>query len=462
MSMDLRNIIIDPEKIYEVLAKKTDSVKIDDILTKALELKGLDYEEASALLNVEDEETLDRIFHTAKKVKEEIYGNRIVLFAPLYTSNECVNNCAYCGFRTGNKELRRRTLTVDETIAEAEQIIKMGHKRMLLVAGEHPVKSNLDFVKEVIDKIYEKKLFNGEIRRLNLNLAPLSIEEFKRLSTFGIGSFQVFQETYDPILYKKMHLAGPKADYNYRLEVWDRYLQAGLHDFGVGALFGLGDFKFEVLGILMHANYLLNKYGVGPHTISVPRIEYADGSDIAKKPPHAVSDKDFKKIVAVLRLSVPYTGMILTTRETAQTRHEVIELGISQVSAGSKTNPGGYSEDSSTEQFSQGDHRDIDSVIQELCNNGYLPSFCTSCYRTGRVGKDFMDLAIPGLIKKFCQPNAISTFTEFLEDYALPETKEVGYKCIEKSLNEIEDEKVKIKTTEIVKTIKEGKRDLFI
>ncbi len=454
--------IIDVDKIHSLIDKKIDPKRVDEILEKALELKGLDYEEAAELLNVEDEETLEKMFHTAKKVKEAIYGNRIVLFAPLYVTNECVNNCAYCGFRTGNKGLRRRTLTVDEAVANAEKIMQMGHKRMLLVAGEDARKANLDYVKEIIDKIYEKRIFNGEIRRLNLNFAPMSTEDFKRLSTFGIGTFQVFQETYDPVLYKQMHLGGPKANYDYRLQVWDRYLEAGMHDFGMGALFGLGDYKFEVLGLLMHSNYLLNKYGVGPHTLSVPRIEFAEGSSVAENPPHAVTDKQFKKIVAILRLSVPYTGMILTTRETAETRKEVIELGISQVSAGSKTNPGGYTEDDATEQFSMGDHRDINSVIKSLMDSNYMPSFCTSCYRIGRVGKDFMDVARPGLIKKFCEPNAISTFAEFLLDYANPEVKELGFAYINKAISEMECATTRESLEHMISRIKDGERDIYL
>lgn len=455
--------VIDIDKINSRIELKGDEKKINEILAKALELKGLESEEAAILLNLEDENLLNKLFKVAKQVKEGIYGKRIVLFAPLYLSNYCCNNCLYCGFRHDNKKIQRKKLSVDEAVHEAEQIINMGHKRILLVAGEDTNKCNLDYIKEIIDKIYDKKIMNGEIRRLNINIAPLKTEEFKRLASFGIGTFQAFQETYHPEMYKKMHPSGPKANYQWRLEVMDRAIEGGIQDFGMGVLFGLYDYRFEVLALIEHSKYLLNKYGVGPHTISIPRIEPASGSNLSENPPHAINDKQFKKIVAVLRLTVPYTGMILTTRESAQMKREVIELGISQISAGSKTNPGGYSDEHSTAQFTMADNRSLDEVVRELAQTGFIPSFCTSCYRLGRVGKDFMDLAQVGLIQRFCDPNAVSTFAEYLNDYASPETKEAGLKAIENHINNnIKDEKIKSKVKEILNKVEDGARDLYV
>ncbi|HSA06940.1 MAG TPA: [FeFe] hydrogenase H-cluster radical SAM maturase HydG [Candidatus Gastranaerophilales bacterium] len=456
------NSIINEEKINELMDLNASKEKINEILNKALLLKGISMEEAAFLLNIEDDQLLNQLFKTAKTVKEKIYGKRIVLFSPLYISNYCTNNCLYCGFRLVNKDIKRRKLNIDEVVEEASAIIKMGHKRVLLVAGEDMGQINLDYVEEVIKKLYELKINKGELRRININIAPLSVEDFKRLKTFNIGTFQSFQETYHRETYKKMHVSGLKANYDYRIETMDRAFQAGLDDVGVGVLYGLTDYRFEVLAMLSHADYLDKKYGTGPHTISIPRLEPAKGSEVAENPPHAVTDKEFKKIVAVLRLAVPYTGLILTTRERADFRREVLELGVSQMSAGSRTNPGGYCEDDSAEQFEVGDHRGLDEVIKELSETGYLPSFCTSCYRLGRVGKDFMDLAKPGLIQKFCQPNAILTFKEFLEDYASPETRQAGMECIQKHLAEINDEKLKQSVNKKLDRINDGERDIYI
>lgn len=461
MAIDI-NQIIPEEKINELKELKPSQETIDEVLNKALGLKGLSMEEAAVLLSIEDDETLEKLFKAAKSVKENIYGKRIVLFSPLYVSNYCTNNCLYCAFRYDNKEMKRRTLTPDEVVEEAKTIINMGHKRLLLVAGEDINEVNLDYIEEIIKKIYEQKIMKGEVRRININIAPLSIEEFKRLKTFGIGTYQSFQETYHRETYKQMHVSGLKSNYEYRVETMDRALEGGLDDVGVGVLYGLTDYKFEVLAQLSHAEYLDKKYGTGPHTISIPRIEPAQGSDIAEHPPHAVSDRDFKKIIAVLRMAVPYTGLILTTRERPDFRTQALELGISQMSAGSKTNPGGYHEDESTEQFQVGDHRSLDEVIRQLCQTGYLPSFCTSCYRLGRVGKDFMDLAKPGLIQRFCQPNALLTFKEYLEDYSSQATKIAGDSCIQEHINEIPDEKVKEKLHKQLKRIENGERDIYI
>lgn len=452
---------VDHERINALMDISADQNKVDIILNKALELKGLNLEESAVLLNINDDSLLQKIYDAAKKLKETIYGKRIVLFAPLYLSNYCTNNCLYCGFRSDNKNIKRKMLTSDEVIEETKQILNTGHKRLLLVAGEDTSKCNLDFIEEIINKIYEQKVMNGEVRRLNINIAPLKTEEFERLAEFGIGTYQCFQETYHKETYKIMHPTGLKANYEWRLGTMERALSAGLHDVGMGALFGLTDFRYEVLALLSHSEYLDKKFGVGPHTLSIPRIEPADGSKLSESPPHAIDDKTFKKIVAVLRLSVPYTGIILSTRERPEVRRELLEVGVSQISAGSKTNPGGYTEKQATEQFSIGDTRSLDEVINELAENDFIPSFCTSCYRVGRVGKDFMDLAKPGLIQRFCNPNAILTFAEYLVDYASEETKQAGFNAITKHINEIKDEKTKSKIKDQLEQIKSGERDIF-
>ncbi|MDD3150744.1 MAG: [FeFe] hydrogenase H-cluster radical SAM maturase HydG, partial [Candidatus Gastranaerophilales bacterium] len=404
-----------------------------------------------------------KIFKTSKQLKEKIYENIIVLFAPLYAANVCTNNCVYCAFRRDNKNIQRRVLTPDEVVEEAKAIMNMGHKRIILLTGEDYHETGLDYLNNIMQKIYATKELNGEIRRINVNIAPLSVEDFKRLNTFGIGTYQVFQETYHKKTYKEVHPAGKKANYEWRLEAMDRALEAGINDVGIGPLFGLADYKFETLATLMHSQHLDETYGVGPHTISVPRIEPAEGVEFSKNPPAQMSDKEFKKLVAVIRLSVPYTGLVLSTRETPQMRREIIELGISQISAASATNPGGYSvHKEATSQFQSGDTRSLEEMIMELSEHGFLPSFCTSCYRLGRVGKDFMDLAKPGLIKKFCGTNAILTFKEYLLDYATSKTQTAGNKLIEKQIANITDEKIKSMVQEKLSSLENGKRDLFI
>lgn len=457
------NDIINVEKINSYLDLRGDEKRVDEILEKAALCKGLENEEIAVLLNLEDENSIQKLFKTAKQVKEKIYGKRIVFFAPLYVSNHCCNNCLYCGFRHDNKELRRRILTTDEAVKDAEKIIEMGHKRILLVAGEDLAKTSLQYTKEIIQGIYADKIDNGEIRRLNLNLAPLSVEQFKEVASWGIGTFQVFQETYHPVVYKKMHPSGPKSNYEWRLKVWDRAIEGGIKDFGIGALFGLYDYRFEVLALIEHSRYLMEKYSVGPHTISVPRIEPAEGSSVSEKPPYEINDTQFKKVIAILRLAVPYTGMILTTRENADMRREAIELGITQLSAGSKTNPGGYSEDNSTAQFTMSDNRSLDEMVKELSEKGFIPSFCTSCYRLGRVGVEFMPFAKSGAIHHFCDPNAISTFAEYLNDYASPETKIAGFEAIKKHIDEnFEDEAVKTKVLNTLERVNNGERDIYV
>jgi len=460
--IDYKAEIIQPDIINDLINKKTDNSKIDEILNKALKLKGLDLEESAELLNVDDEETAEKIFKAAKQLKEIIYGNRIVLFAPLYVANVCTNNCLYCGFRRDNNSIKRCVLTPDEVAEEAKAIMELGHKRIVLLTGEDYKETGLDYLENCINKIYEAKVFNGEIRRINVNIAPLSVEDFKRLNSFGIGTYQLFQETYNEEIYKYVHPVGKKADYRWRLEAMDRALEAGLHDVGIGPLFGLADYRFETLATLMHSHHLDAKFGVGPHTISVPRIEPAKGVTFSENPPEKIDEFNFKKIVAVLRLSVPYTGIILSTRETPMLRKQLCDLGASQISAESRVNPGGYSvHKESDSQFTMSDNRSLDEVVKALIKDGYTPSFCTACYRKGRVGKDFMDLAKPGLIKQFCQPNAISTLAEYIYDYASEETKELGLKFIEEQISQTENAATQSLLTDMIARVAAGERDVY-
>ncbi len=461
--MAVENKIINEDIIFDLIDKKADKNKVTEILDKAMHLKGLTIEESAVLLNVDDDNLIELIFKAAKELKEKIYGKRIVLFAPLYASNICTNNCVYCAFRADNKAITRRHLSPEEVVEEAKAIMQLGHKRIVLLTGEDYKHAGLDYLQEIMERIYKEKVFNGEIRRINVNIAPLSIDEFKRLKSFGIGTYQLFQETYHRETYNQVHPSGKKANYEWRLEAMDRAIEAGIDDVGIGPLFGLADYKFETLATLMHSHHLDKKYGVGPHTISVPRIEHAEGVAFSDNPPSQFSDKEFKKIIAVLRLSVPYTGLILSTRENPELRKELLELGISQMSAESKTNPGGYKiHKNATEQFEMADNRTLDEITKELMLNDYHPSFCTSCYRKGRVGKDFMDLAKPGLIKRFCAPNALTTLAEYLQDYASPETKEIGLKYIQKEISETEDEKLQEITKSMVEKVLKGERDLYM
>ena len=460
--IDYKKEIIQPDIINDLINKKTDNSKIDEILNKALKLKGLSLEESAELLNVEDETVAEKIFKAAKELKEIIYGNRIVLFAPLYAANVCTNNCLYCGFRQDNNTIKRCVLTPEEVAEEAKAIMNLGHKRIVLLTGEDYKATGLDYLEECINKIYEAKVFNGEIRRINVNIAPLSVEDFKRLNSFGIGTYQLFQETYNEEVYKYVHPSGKKANYNWRLEAMDRALEAGLNDVGIGPLFGLADYRFETLATLMHSHHLDAKFGVGPHTISVPRIEPAKNVTFSENPPEQIDDFTFKKIVAVLRLSVPYTGIILSTRELPSLRKALCDLGASQISAESKVNPGGYSvHKESDSQFTMSDNRSLDEIVRALLQDGYTPSFCTACYRKGRVGKDFMDLAKPGLIKKFCQPNAISTLAEYLYDYASEETKKVGLSFIEQQISNNDNPAIQSLLTDMISKVAAGERDVY-
>lgn len=445
---------------------KSDAVLQKDAIIKSKECKGLNLEECSALLNIEDDELLNELFHTAKEIKEKIYGNRLVMFAPLYVTNLCVNNCLYCAFRRDNKELKRKTLTIDEIREEAEYLVSQGHKRILLVAGEHPKKSSMQFIGEAVAEIYKVNHNGNSIRRINVNSAPQSVDNFKILKSFGIGTYQCFQETYHFNSYHKMHPDGPKHDYAWRLFAMDRALQAGIDDVGIGALFGITDYKFETLALLSHAFNLDEKWGIGPHTISVPRLEPAMNAPAAQKPPFAVDDKSFKKLVAVIRLAVPYTGIILSTRERAELRRDLFQVGISQISAGSRTSPGAYKESADSleefemQQFQLGDHRTLDEVVNDCCNLGYLPSFCTACYRSQRTGDRFMELAKTGTIGKICVPNALATFKEYSMDYASDETKKSADLMIQNELNK-QTEESRNRINKIVDRVANGERDIF-
>lgn len=436
--------------------------ELDEILSHARELQGISFEEAERLLMVEDREHLAAMMETARFIKDEIYGRRLVLFAPLYVSNLCNNDCLYCAFRRSNAHIPRRTLTMDEVRKETEALVSQGHKRVLLVSGEGLGESALDYSLRAIETIYSVKEGNGEIRRININIAPLSVESFRRLKSSGIGTYQLFQETYHGDTYRVMHPSGPKADYVNHLTAMDRAMEAGIDDVGVGVLFGLYDYRFEIMALLQHIRHLEEVFGVGCHTISVPRLEPATGSDVAANPPYPVNDSDFAKIIAILRITVPYTGMILSTRENAETRRRAFSLGISQISAGSRTNPGGYSSGEALEQFSLGDHRSLEEVIGDMVAQGYIPSFCTGCYRLGRTGQDFMDLAKPGLIKHYCLPNAITSFKEYLVNYAGEDTRRAGEALIESMIGDIPKADIQAKTRDSLQRIENGEQDLYL
>ncbi|MBF0544093.1 MAG: [FeFe] hydrogenase H-cluster radical SAM maturase HydG [Candidatus Riflebacteria bacterium] len=434
--------------------------EIKRILNKSRELHGLSPQEVASLLMVENPELVKEMFEAAHFIKEKIYGKRLVIFAPLYYSNHCCNNCLYCGFRKDNIQARRQ-LSLDEVVTETKLLIEQGHKRLLVIAGEDNSPDGFNYLLQVIKTIYKTRSGRGEIRRVNVEMAPMTIEQFRELKAAGIGTYVVFQETYHTETYKAVHPSGPKADFDWRVTVMDRAMTAGVDDVGIGVLFGLYDYRFDVLGLILHAKHLEETFGTGPHTLSVPRIEYAAGAPLTSAPPHPVNDFDFKKIVAILRMAVPYTGIILSTREPPNLRRELVELGVSQISAGSKTDPGGYSsEANSVAQFAVSDERPLDEVICDMAGLGYLPSFCTGCYRLRRTGKDFMELAKPGDIKHHCDPNAISTFEEYLIDYGSEKTREVGKVCIEHALEQMEEKPRQI-AMKMLEQIRVGKRDVF-
>ncbi|KAG9390760.1 Iron hydrogenase maturase HydG [Carpediemonas membranifera] len=468
----------DPVKVRAILAKAYDNalLKTPETCNAADEfVQGLTLREAAILLNVDEEKEPDlmrELEETAFAIKEKIYGNRIVLFAPLYTANKCSNYCTYCGFNCENEEMDRVTLSTEEVIQDAKQIQRTGHKRILMLCGEHPdytFDQFLDAVKAVSKTTSEH---NGETRRINVEIPPVGISDMRRLkATDSVGTFTVFQETYHRETYDKFHLYGPKADYDWRVTVFDRCQLAGIDDVGLGALFGLYDYRFEVLGLLQHAEHLDKTYGAGPHTISIPRIQPAAGAPTSSDIPYPVNDKQFRKLVAVLRCAVPYTGMILSTRESPEMRHHLIDMGISQLSAGSRTEPGSYDsaeethndkEGTGTEgQFALSDTRTMDEIVRDLLERGFLPSWCTACYRQARTGETFMGFAKSGAIHNYCHPNGLLTLAEYLIDYASPKTAEAGWKLIEKETETITSEPRKKAFKRKLDAIKNGKRDLY-
>lgn len=423
------------------------------LLEKAKQAKGLDVAEAGRLLAVESDQEMAALLNAAGEVKRGIYGNRIVLFAPLYVSNECINNCLYCGFRKDNLGLERRSLSREEVLGEAGVLAGQGHKRLLLVCGEGP--GGVEKLCELVRDIYG----THDIRRINVNVAPLQEAGFAELKTAGIGTYQLFQETYHRSSYSYYHPAGPKADYGWRISAFDRAMRAGIDDVGLGVLFGLYDYRYEVLALLQHAAYLEKEFGAGPHTVSVPRIQPAPGA-VARDYRWQLSDRDFKKVIAILRLALPYTGIILSTREPVHLRNELLHIGVSQMSAGSCTAPGGYlASTDDAAQFAVADHRSLDEVVRSICEAGYLPSFCTACYRRERTGERFMALAKSGDIKEICQPNALLTFKENLLDFASIATRQLGEQLIDKALQQM-DARARSAVTEKLAMINRGARDL--
>ena len=455
---------IDRDKLYSLIDKKEPSeIELDSILHKAMKFKGLSQEDVASLLRVENPAQIHKIMEAASTVKDHIYGKRLVFFAPIYTGNVCVNNCVYCAFRRDNTSLKRAVLTMPQIAQEVSCLLKEGHKRVLLICGESK-RNNTDYMCEAIRTTYAVREGNNYVRRINLELAPMPVEDFRRLKDEKIGTYVCFQETYDPVLYKEYHPAGtPKSDYDYRLTVFDRAMEAGINDVGLGVLFGLADYRYEILALMEHAHHLEAVFGCGPHTISFPRIEPADNAPLSMSIPHPVNDEDFKKIIAIIRIALPYTGIILSTRETEEMRTELFTFGVSQISAGSRTNPGAYSKEGedSGSQFSLGDHRSLDEVISSIIDKEFIPSFCTGCYRKGRVGNDFMDLAKPGLIKQFCMPNAVFTFKEYLLDFGTKDTKDKGQELINKLLTEVKKKSLKNKMAQVLNEIESGARDVY-
>jgi len=428
---------INEEKINNLLVDASDasSPKIDRIINKSKSLKRLTLEESAVLLACQDAAILDKIFSAANFVKERIYGKRVVLFAPLYINNFCCNNCVYCAFKSDNKLLKRKALNTAEIRQQTEWLLKRGHKRILMVSGESAPagKSNIDYYIESVASIYAADFKGNRIKRVNVNCAPLAVAEFKKLKSSGIGTYQLFQETYHKVTYSQVHPSGFKSDFDNRMDAVDRAFVAGIDDIGIGVLYGLYDYKFETLAMLSHIEHLEAKFKVGPHTISVPRIEPAEGAELSFNPPYKVSDDEFKKVVAVLRLSVPYTGIIMSTRENPLLRDALLSLGVSQISAESCTSPGGYAVSAKEQaggQFSLGDHRSLDEIVETLITHDYIPSFCAACYRMNRTGESFMQLAKPGTIKGKCKMNALITLKEYLDDFASAPVKGCGYKMI--------------------------------
>lgn len=435
---------------------------VDEILEKAKARKGLGHREASVLLACEDPDRVQALYDLAKQIKKDFYGNRIVMFAPLYLSNYCVNGCTYCPYHLKNKHIARRKLTQEEIVREVTALQDMGHKRLAIEAGEDPVNNPIEYILESIKTIYSIKHKNGAIRRVNVNIAATTVENYRKLKEAGIGTYILFQETYHKESYEKLHPTGPKHNYAYHTEAMDRAMEGGIDDVGLGVLFGLELYKYEFAGLLMHAEHLEAVHGVGPHTISVPRVKHADDIDPAAFD-NSISDDIFAKICACIRVAVPYTGMIISTRESQACREKVIRLGVSQISGASKTSVGGYAEEDvmeeNSEQFDVSDKRTLDEVVRWLMQLGYIPSFCTACYREGRTGDRFMSLCKAGQIQNCCHPNALMTLKEYLMDYASPETRAIGEALIEKEIDNIGKDKVKDIVRERLVKIENGERD---
>ncbi len=457
---------IDHNEILESLAyaksHKDDVYLIDKILQKARLRKGLNHREALVLLECEIKEKNEEIYALAEQIKKDFYGNRIVMFAPLYLSNYCVNGCVYCPYHSKNKHIARKKLTQEELKAEVIALQDMGHKRLAIEAGEDPVNNPIEYILECINTIYSIQHKNGAIRRVNVNIAATTVENYRKLQQAGIGTYILFQETYHKKSYEKLHPTGPKNDYAYHTEAMDRAMEGGIDDVGIGVLFGLELYRYEFAGLLMHAEHLEAVHGVGPHTISVPRICPADDIDPANFD-NSISDDIFAKLVACIRIAVPYTGMIVSTRESKKTRERVLHLGVSQISGGSRTSVGGYvtpePEEENSAQFDVSDNRSLDEVVQWLMSMDYIPSFCTACYREGRTGDRFMSLCKSGQIQNCCLPNALMTLKEYLQDYATPETRKLGEKLIDKELENIPNQNVRKIVVERLEKIAQGDRD---
>ena len=458
-------MFINHDYIYEILeeTKNPTNEQIKEVLVRAKKREGLNYKDIAILLQAEEEEDLKDIYSLAGEIKKDIYGKRIVVFAPLYVSDYCVNNCVYCGYKRDNKFCRRR-LTMDEVAQEVKILEQMGHKRLALELGEDPVNAPIDYVLECLDTIYKTQNNNGEIRRVNVNIAATTVENYKLLKEKGIGTYILFQETYHKPTYEIMHPKSIKGDYDYHTTAFDRAMEAGIDDVGAGVLFGLADPRFEVLGLMMHNAHLEEKFGVGFHTISVPRLQPANGVSLENYP-HLLDDKMFKKIVAILRIAVPFTGLILSTRETPKMRKELLRYGVSQISAGSSTGVGGYKEREEgreIKQFETNDERSPIEILKELLSDGYIPSYCTACYRKGRTGDRFMSLAKSGNIKYVCEPNALMTLLEFTLDYGDEELYNKSLEIINREVENIERDDIKSLTKESMEKMKKGQRDFYL
>lgn len=458
-------MFINHDYIYKILeeTKNPTNEEIKKVLEKAKKREGLSYKEIAILLQAEKEEDLNDIYKLAGDIKKDIYGKRIVVFAPLYVSDYCVNNCTYCGYKRDNK-FKRRKLTMEEVAQEVRILEKMGHKRLALELGEDPVNANIDYTLECLDTIYKTQNENGEIRRVNVNIAATTVENYEKLKEKGIGTYILFQETYHKPTYEKVHPKSLKSDYEYHLTAFDRAMEAGIDDVGAGVLFGLYEPRFEVLALMMHNAHLEEKYNVGFHTVSVPRLQEAKGVSLETYP-HLLDDKMFKKIVAILRIALPFTGLILSTRETPSMRKELLKYGVSQISAGSSTGVGGYKqreEGNETKQFKTNDERSPIDILKELLDDGYIPSYCTACYRSGRTGDRFMRLAKSGNIKYVCEPNALMTLLEFSLDYGDEEIYIKSLEVIEKEVENIQREDIKQRTKESLEKMKNGERDFYV